>query len=172
MPSILMYFCVGLLALSWADSVEAKGRFGRILSGGASVAKHYGHHNGSYTLNLDELVVCLRMGQEVDKKSAELESTMNDIDFQSEHLETLGQVIDRSAATLNRYDQTEVNRYNSMVDEYENYRTAFNSKISAYNQAAKQLNIQTSTLNQKCAGKSYYMDDMLKAEDITGLRPW
>ncbi|MBX9701821.1 MAG: SID1 transmembrane family member, partial [Acetobacteraceae bacterium] len=69
------------------------------------------------------------------------------------------QDLELAAGRLNRYSQREVNEYNRKVAQHRAAVGDFNQYIAPHNAMVEAFNVDIVQYNNRCANKSYYLND-------------
>lgn len=159
---------VAFAACIWLKSTEAQAR-GLKLRFGRSILR--GSRNKTYTPNVltqKQLEECLRNEAELGEQFRSEGDSELLIEQQREELQALQQNLELRRATLNRYSDDDVDRYNNDIAHYERLRKGFNERVGDHNQIVERANRYVSNFNLNCAGKQYYEDDMIAAKAVLG----
>jgi hypothetical protein len=152
-------------AIFTCNYAEARGiKLGRALSGGASALKQYGKHGTEYTLTVGELKICLVTERHINKMQRDIDADRLKIDKMKMSLRFREAAIRLSESEVDEYSKSSVDSYNLLVTEYERSRHELNNAVQIVNDMVLEHNTAVSQYQEKCSGKSYYIDDLAAAE--------
>jgi hypothetical protein len=150
---IVIFSCVAGAEPAWTRGLKL--RFGR------GVARTLGRKQ--YTedvLTQDALRDCISNEAEINYISKAMDVSKSRVEIEQSEMDQLGRDLDFKQSMLNRYSQTDVDNYNSLIKQFESRRTKYSVMVDKYNLDRKDLNHTIDMFNSKCANKKYYEDDL------------
>ena len=175
--NVLLVFLTLCIILP-STQVEARKGLGSLfnLGRGAKAVNGVKHYN-SGTLTVEQLRACLRLEQKVDGSEFDLSSKQSPIEIQEQKLKSLEREMSNLKAYLDVdqnakfYTQQQVDEFNSKVERYNQFISAYNIELehyktlgANYNRAIGQHNKLVNDFQVSCAGKRYYEDDLISAK--------
>ncbi|MBO6920552.1 MAG: hypothetical protein JJ858_19180 [Rhizobiaceae bacterium] len=121
------------------------------------------------TLTVAELKECLIAQKNLNELDGRITSDEEFLSTYKRELERQQRELERQQIALNRYSEADVRKFNASVSNYERIRSDFNKYVSEHNLQLQKVRDLTQAFNDFCGGKTYYADDMMKAEELIRL---
>jgi hypothetical protein len=119
-------------------------------------------------LTVDQLVACLKKAEGLDRESEQIEVQREKLNSLVTEIDRTRSLTDSQRATLNRYSQAEIDRFNRDVDRYNAHVTNAKNLQNTFNLSIGSHNTRVDAYNLECA-KKYYADDMESARKLAGI---
>ena len=169
---IASLFCGILLISTTIADARGRGFVAALLARGAvTAATSHSARAKSYTsdvLTVDQLVACLKKADGLDRESQQIETQRERLSSTANEIDRMRAMTESQRATLNRYSQADVDRFNREVDRYNTMATNAKGLQNTFNLTIGSHNTGVDAYNLECA-KKYYADDMESARKLAGI---